>query len=141
MGKTFFDHDGIYSLVSVHGPEDLKTRPGHISINPPPADVRCEVCGRHIGELKPFGKAGDPLVGDFEGARLIKVFRPDGCLGQEELDIIYESSERSPDDPNVLITPDFDYYYGSDTSWECRDCIVLDNEEYFEKLGVGLLEE
>jgi len=49
--------------------------PVKIHINPPPQDKRCERCGRHISELKPFGGAGDPLVGDFSGALLIKTFR------------------------------------------------------------------
>jgi hypothetical protein len=46
-----------------------------ISINPPPQDGRCEVCGKHASEVKPFGGPGDPLVGDFTGARLLKNFR------------------------------------------------------------------
>lgn len=107
-----------------------------IFINPPRVRGRCDVCGRHISELKPYGKAGDPLVGDFEGVYLIKFFRPDGYLGREQLDIIYESSERSPDDPDVWIVPDFEYYYGSDRSWECRDCVALSDEEYFNKFGM-----
>ena len=102
MGETFFDDNGIYSLVTVNCEEDIKARPGQISLNPPPDDGRCHCCGRHISELKPFGKAGDPLVGDFEGAYLIKFSRPEGHLGQEELEIIYESSERSPEDPERL---------------------------------------
>ncbi len=44
-----------------------------IHINPPPQDRACEVCGRK--DMKPFGKAGDPLVGDFNGALLVKIFR------------------------------------------------------------------
>ncbi len=56
--------------------EDKKT----ISINPPPRDRACECCGRK--DMKPFGKAGDPLVGDFDGALLVKTFRGfDGCVG------------------------------------------------------------
>jgi len=43
-----------------------------ISINPPPPDGCCEHCGKSVKELKPFGKAGDPLVGDFDGALLVK---------------------------------------------------------------------
>lgn len=75
--------------------EEKKT----ISINPPPRNGNCECCGKNIKDLKPFGKAGDPLVGDFDGALLVKTFRSmSGCVG---------------------------------ASWECRDCIVLSNEEYF----------
>jgi len=81
-----------------------------IRINPPPKNMQCECCGKHINDIKPFGKAGDPLVGDFEGAKLLKTFRsmlPESCL------------------ENSLV---------GDTvtsSWECRDCIVLNSENYF----------
>ena len=47
-----------------------------LRINPPPNDACCEVCHKHISKLKPFGKAGDPLVGDFNGQLLLKTFRP-----------------------------------------------------------------
>jgi hypothetical protein len=46
-----------------------------IWINPPPCDNRCECCGKHISEVKPFGGPGDPLRGDFSGALLVKNFR------------------------------------------------------------------
>jgi len=53
-----------------------------ILINPPPSDGRCEGCGKHISKLKPFGGAGDPLVGDFNGAILLKTYREYmGCVG------------------------------------------------------------
>ena len=35
------------------------------------------ICGRHVRELEDFGGAGDPLVGDFYGAKLVKKFRED----------------------------------------------------------------
>lgn len=71
-----------------------------IWINPPPADNRCECCGsRHISELKPFGGPGDPLVGDFSGAFLVKHAR---CLVVD----------------NQV-----------DTCWECRECFILDDDE------------
>ena len=47
------------------------------NINPPPADERCCICRRHVDELPPFGGAGDPLVGDFSGAKLVKHWRED----------------------------------------------------------------
>ena len=52
--------------------KQAKTR---IVINGPPNSGRCHGCGKGPGELKPYGKAGDPLVGDFDGALLIKTFR------------------------------------------------------------------
>ena len=48
-----------------------------VHINPPPRDEKCECCGKHIKDLKPFGGHGDPLVGDFKGALLVKTFRED----------------------------------------------------------------
>ena len=57
MARTFIDSNGIVSLESVDNEEDLKPRPG-ININPPPSDGRCMCCGKHISELKPYGKAG-----------------------------------------------------------------------------------
>lgn len=76
-----------------------------ILINPPPSGRRCECCGKHISELKPFGGPGDPLVGDFRGALLVKTFR-----------------QEFPD------------YRQIGASWECRDCIVLSKEKYFKKI-------
>jgi hypothetical protein len=32
---------------------------------------RCDCCGKHMSELKPYGKAGDPLVGDLNGELLV----------------------------------------------------------------------
>lgn len=75
-----------------------------ILINPPPSDGRCVCCGKGPKELKPFGGPGDPLVGNFKGALLVKTFREE-----------------------------FSYYGQVGASWECRDCIILPNEEYRKK--------
>ncbi len=48
-----------------------------IAINPPPTDMCCQICHRHIDELEAFGGLGDPLVGDFTGEKLVKHFRED----------------------------------------------------------------
>lgn len=103
MAEILIKNNRAISLGTVNSEEDLKTKPGLININPPPRHGKCECCGKHISELKPFGGPGDPLVGDFTGAYLVKKFRSfGGCVG---------------------------------SSWECRDCIVLDEDEYHEKLG------
>ena len=104
MGNTFFDNNGVYSLASVNCEEDLKVKSGCISLNPPPQDVRCDCCGKHISELKPFDKDRS-----FGGAYLIKAFRP------------------------VTLIPECQEDYGPDSSWECRDCINLSDAEYFQK--------
>ena len=56
---------------------------GGLIINPPPDDRRCAICRRHVDELASFGGPGDPLVGDFSGAKLVKHWREDypGCVG------------------------------------------------------------
>lgn len=48
-----------------------------IRINPPPEDGRCNICRRHVSELKAFGGPGDPVLGDYSGAKLVKNFRED----------------------------------------------------------------
>ena len=124
------------SLSMVACEADLKLRPG-LNFNPPPADGKCDVCGRRINELKPFGSSGTPLAGDFEGVFLIKFFRPEWHLTKDELETIFESSEQSLDNPNVWIIPHFEYFQGCELSWECRECIVLSDSEYFEKKWPG----
>jgi len=104
MQKSLFEENEIENLESVDGEEDLKPKDG-INISPPPADGRCEGCGRHLSELKSFGKARDPLVGDFDGALLLKNFRWDappeendkimneffrGCSSREDFDKVNE---------------------------------------------------
>ncbi len=46
-----------------------------IIINGPPQDGNCMLCGRHVSELDAFGGPGDPCLGDFSGAKLVKSFR------------------------------------------------------------------
>jgi hypothetical protein len=77
MATTIFENNGIISLGSIATEKDLQLGNGFY-INPPPQDGRCDCCGRHINELSPFGKAGDPLVGDFDGAYLVKRWRAEG---------------------------------------------------------------
>ena len=72
----------IGTFDSIKNEDDLKPKPG-ININPPPEDGKCDCCGRSIRELKPFGGPGDPLVGDFTGAFLVKGYRPLGSYSEE----------------------------------------------------------
>lgn len=99
-----------------------------IIINPPPNDNRCECCGKHAKDVKPFGKAGDPLVGDFNGALLVKTFRP----------MALELFGKDLENYKKKLTEEQFFFYEQlvntvGASWECRDCIILNREEYFRK--------
>jgi hypothetical protein len=63
MTQILFDENGILTLRSISKEEDLNPK-RRIIINGPPSDGRCQVCGRHMNELTPFGGPGDPLVRD-----------------------------------------------------------------------------
>ena len=130
----------------------------HILMNPPPSDGRCAVCGRHVSELKPFGGPGDPLDGDFSGELLVMrwrhICRYDEMVKAAEK--AWQEAEKSvPDqeDPfSWLISK-----YGEDEAisifsslethaltvprWECRDCIGLSDDEYFEAIDKRLNQE
>jgi len=79
MTQVSFNQNGVLILDAISKEEDLNPPEGsyRFLINAPPEDGRCEVCGRHLSELKPFGGPGDPLVGDFSGELLLKTFRWD----------------------------------------------------------------
>jgi hypothetical protein len=148
MAEILIQGNGMVSLGSVECEEDLQPRPG-ININPPPQDGKCEVCGRHISELTPFGKAGDPLVGDFDGAYLVKTWRPDGPYDEEAESAMNEAlrcyrAEGFQNPVEWMIGKhgkekgeEFSFtaqlHDTSSKSWECRECIILNDEEYFAK--------
>jgi hypothetical protein len=151
MATKIIDNNGIVSFDSISSEEDLNLKP-RININPPPADGKCDCCGRHISELEPFGKAGDPLVGDFEGALLIKKWRPAGPYDEEAEKALFQADKclsdagRKGEDPIHWMVKVYGKekgeklywsamaYAATGSSWECRDCAVLDEDEYFEKL-------
>jgi len=147
MTQIIFDYDRAKSLGAISREEDLEGK-GFISINPPPQDGRCEVCGRHLSELTPFGGPGDPLVGDFSGELLVKRWRPEGPYheaAEEAWKLYKKENPNQDDDPLPWFISKFGdnegtelygagfLYSSSRSSWECRDCSVLDNNEYFEK--------
>ncbi len=141
------------SLGAVSKEEDLKKG----GINPPPPDGRCDVCGRHISELKPFGGADDPLEGDFTGELLVKQWRPLGPYNEEALEAAEEAKKAlkaAPRNKPLESKDVLEWYisrYGKErgeglyyavsawdcvgASWMCRDCIILEDDEYFEKLN------
>ena len=151
MTQILFEENGVVSLGAVSKEEDLE-RPCRFFINAPPSDGRCDVCGRHMSELKPFGGPGDPLVGDFTGELLVKKFRYDWPPDEEAERAWDEAARAYPElagggdllswlmDKYVEEKGRWMYAYeachrpGVSKSWECRDCIVLDDDEYFGKL-------
>jgi hypothetical protein len=147
MSKTKINWIGTFDKIKDE--DDLKPKPG-ININPPDEDGRCDCCGRHISELEPFGGPGDPLVGDFTGAYLVKGYRSDGPY-VEEVEKAWEEALKCYevdgfDHPDSWLINKFgeeeamaivfavELYNQVGSSWECRDCAVLDEDEYFEKL-------
>lgn len=128
---------------SVYKPEDLK----RTGINPPPRDGKCDCCGKHISELKPYGKAGYPLVGDFDGVLLLKRFRQDGPYSEKAEKAVKEADKHYANegykDPLEWIKNKYGseegeklfysymLYCQTSKSWECRDCAVLDGDEYW----------
>ena len=132
---------------------------GNGIFNPPPRDCRCECCGRHINQLNPYGGPGDPLKGDFTGAYLVKLFRPTGPYNDEAETAVkeawkyseaktFEEAERwliqkygSKKTEEFLFAIEMNNCIGK--SWECRDCAILYEDEYFDKLNetFGINEE
>ena len=109
----------------------------------------CDCCGRNISKLKPFGKEGDPLAGNFEGSILIKKFRSAAPKVKNEkwnriIENYTETYGRNYDkfEKDMILLfgkEEFERLYMWEqangtigASWECRDCICLDDDEYFE---------
>ncbi len=111
---------------------------------------RCDVCGRHMSELTPFGGRGDPLVGDFTGEKLAKRLRLDFSCPDEIKEAMRKAekegwefnslesllahfSEEEGKKLEEIYDEWADRYEQFSKSWECRDCILLGALEYFEK--------
>jgi hypothetical protein len=149
FGFGSFDEASFYrtsmdSPRSIERDEDVKPTPGKINNHPTRGDGRCSCCGRHWRQLKPFGKAGDPLRGDFEGAWLVQRYRAFAALDKEIEKILKEffgayedyekvieklSEEYGPEEAREMLN------YAEATgatfkSWECRDCACLSTKRY-----------
>ena len=125
-----------------------------IDLAPLPRIECCDCCGRPMSALRPFGGPGDPLVGDFTGAFLVKTYRPLWPHNEEEEKAWDEADKVIPIGEDAL--PWFIARYGekkgkelygagigygyADRNWLCRDCIVLELDEYFEKKHKTYLE-
>jgi hypothetical protein len=154
MTKIIYEGDGILNLGAISKEEDLNPK-CRVIINGPPRDGICEVCRRHLSELKPFGGPGDPLEADFTGEEadftgelLVKTWRHGGPYDEEAEKTMEEAEKETQGSNDPLpwlitkygkekaeeILSSVQLYGAIASSWECRDCIVLDDDEYFERL-------
>jgi hypothetical protein len=149
MATVIFKMKGCISLGSIATEQDLQLGNGFY-INPPPQDGRCYCCGRHISELEPFEKDEDDFVFDLDGEYLVKAWRPAGPYDEGAEQAVREAeqrfSEEGFDGPLEWLIDVYGEGKGkslmyaaeafgtSCADWLCRDCIVLDEDEYFEKL-------
>ncbi len=100
---------------------------------------KCYICGKDENELLSFGKEGDPLIGNFEGQKLVKIYRAlyEGPDIQKYEDILDELIIQDGGGDNIKELEDkfgleevdkaFNYDQAKNTvgsSWECRDCII-----------------
>jgi hypothetical protein len=139
-------------LKCIECEEDLVLEPG-MHDYPPPEDVVCDCCLRPITQLKPF-KASD--VGDVDGVLLVKTYREDNPYDEETHKALVEAIECYQKDGYKDILDWMVDKYGKEKaekfyamevhgssifdSWECRDCIMLDNFEYLERYHQALKE-
>lgn len=149
--KFFIKDKGLISLMSVNKEEDLRLWPG-CNLNPPPEDGRCMCCGKHLRELKPFGKPVYQSSEDYSGALLVKEFKWDGfypaeedkrigeeffrdCQSEEdyiraEERLIQINGREKADNIILRIKAIFTHVVAY---WLCRDCIILDRPEFQKK--------
>lgn len=117
------------------------------SLDPP---ERCDCCGRLLGELKPCTE-GDPVASHFEGKLLARRMRPEAtpiegvnkmmdeffgnCITYDDYEEAGEKliQKYGKEKTHELCT--FAFLLGGTfkSSWECKDCIVLDTHQYLEK--------
>jgi len=135
MGEYLIKEEGICSLYTVTSESDLNSGPG-VNLNPPPENGCCECCGRQISELKPFS-----CEGIFNGAYLVKSFREQVIIGEEELTMMCESQERVPGEPNLWIKAEFDFSGPLDVNWECAECFYLSDEEFYKQMFLRIERE
>ena len=158
MREIIIENDVATSLGTIDRGEDLEAKDVVINDNHPQLDTECMCCNRPARELRPFGKAGDPCLGDFEGALLVRRYRtflpppdirmiktyqwmmqscdPASTFEEERTNLTQVFGEKDAE----RIIEAMDYGYETGPSYECRDCAVLERARYFERLGVDLNE-
>ena len=128
MIRTQPSNDG--GTCSEPVPPEPPGKPGWI-INPPPHGDCCEGCSRHVAELPAYGGPGDPLAGDFTGAKLVKRYRREMWIMPEADFNLWLQELREqflPEEVALMV----ERYHADTTSvspcWECRDCATLDDK-------------
>jgi hypothetical protein len=116
-------------------------------LNNLPADGRCNCCGKHLSELKPFSVMSEASKPGLEEVLLVKNVRPlaplnkqldrtlkeffGDCLNAEDEEI---AEERLIEVFGSKFADDLRSYYDASTlaisSWECLECLSLDNETF-----------
>jgi hypothetical protein len=148
MEKELFETSTCVFLGCINSEEEyLRSLPDIACFDFPPEDDRCMCCGKHISKLKPFGKVGDPLVGNSEGDYLIKRWRKRLGPFDEQVSYAYgEACEICPEDTESWLIDQFGEeeaerissvalaFGNPGSSWECRDCVILDDDEYMLKI-------
>jgi hypothetical protein len=134
-------------MVAISCEEDLNLSPGFVHINAPPESGRCDCCGRHLSELKPFSLLGHPSGMYIEGALLVKNYRPSAPYDERVVRILKEFfGGRLSDEEEEKAWERLVEVYGHElaeyllsydceasqvgSSWECRECVELDTEAY-----------
>jgi hypothetical protein len=118
------------------------------NVNHPQRDLRCNCCGRPATELEPFDKVGD----QFDGHLFIKNYRPEGPPHPKALEVYDKFFSNCPD--YDLAWKELVLEFGEEealkielvvgmiqtvgSSLECRDCISLDDAEFYQKLGYDM---
>lgn len=130
--------------------KEMSKKNNCIWINPPPSDGNCECCGKHISELKPYGKSGDLFFDDYNKEFLLKKFRRGGTYDEKaekavEKALNHYAVEGYKDPLEWMIKKygkkEAEKLYYRDmacnqvgASWECKDCFFLNTDEYFKEL-------
>ena len=136
------EHNNDTCSNSINGVNDSNEMPGVVK-QQLPAHARCHCCGKYVSELKPYD---DPEYPQFIGRYLFRTFRsymPYDKEAELALDEAEENCKEGQSPSQWLIEKygeekgsELNYLgHGSSTyesSWECKDCIVLDEKEYYE---------
>ena len=144
MKKLECEHNNDTCSVSINGVNDSNEMPSVVN-HPLPAHARCHCCGKNISELKPYD---NPEYPKFIGTYLFRTSRSYLPYNEEAERVLNEAEENCKEgqSPRQWLIEKYgedkglelNYLgHGSSTvsaSWECRDCIILDEKEYFEKL-------